>query len=42
MRKERISLYITEGQQKHLAKRSREEDLPITDGMSRAFDAYPA
>ena len=42
MRKERTSFYITEGQQKHLAKRSREEDVPRTDGRSRAFDAYPA
>lgn len=42
MRKERTSLYIAEGQQKHLAKRSREEDLPIADGIRRAFNAYLA
>ncbi|HET8853745.1 MAG TPA: CopG family transcriptional regulator [Ktedonobacteraceae bacterium] len=42
MRKERASLYMSEGQQNHWEKRSREEDLPMAEAIRRARDAYLA
>jgi hypothetical protein len=42
MRKERITIYITERQKQQLAKRSQEEDLPMAEIMRRALDTYLA
>jgi hypothetical protein len=42
MRKERITIYITERQKHQLAKRSQEEDLPMAEIIRRALDTYLA
>ena len=42
MRKERITIYITERQKQQLAKRSQEEDLPMAEIIRRALDTYLA
>jgi hypothetical protein len=42
MRKQRINLYITERQKKQLEKRSQEENLPESEIVRRALDAYLA
>jgi hypothetical protein len=42
MRKERITIYITERQKQQLAKRSQEEDLPMAEIIRRALDIYLA
>jgi Ribbon-helix-helix protein, copG family len=42
MRKERITIYITERQKQQLEKRSQGENLPIAEIIRRALDAYLA
>jgi hypothetical protein len=42
MPKERINIYITERQKKQLQKRSEEENLPLSERIRRALDAYLA
>jgi hypothetical protein len=42
MRKERITIYITERQKRQLEKRSQEENLPSAEIIRRALDAYLA
>ncbi len=42
MRKERITLYITERQKAQLEKRSQDEDLPMAEIIRRALDVYLA
>lgn len=42
MRKERITLYITDRQKRQLEKRSQDEDLPMAEIIRRALDVYLA
>jgi hypothetical protein len=42
MRKERITIYITERQKEQLEKRRQEENLPLAEIIRRALDAYLA
>ena len=42
MRKERITIYITERQKLQLGKRSQHEDLPMAEIIRRAVDSYLA
>ncbi len=42
MRKERMNLYITERQKKQLEKRANDENLPVSEIIRRALDAYLA
>jgi len=42
MRKERITIYITDRQKNQLEKRSQAEDLPMAEIIRRALDAYLA
>ena len=42
MRKERITIYITDRQKNQLEKRSQAEDLPMAEIIRRAIDAYLA
>ncbi len=42
MRKERISVYITQRQKQQLGERSQKEHLPEAEIIRRALDAYLA
>jgi hypothetical protein len=42
MRKERMTIYITQRQKRQLEQRSQEENLPGAEIIRRALDAYLA